>query len=313
MIKRHWFTLGMIIAIPMGLYFYKAGEFLFPNSSYITFLAMYFTGLNLDLKYFSFKKNIILSIALSSLINCLLSPIIFYFFGKLFLHSNSDIFVGLIVLSVLPTTLISHIVICQEAGGNSLLSAFCTISSNILSILFIPFFLNIFLDVYIQLSYMELFIRLVLVVILPVAIAQIIKRFFKKVILRYKWLYPKAAQTFVLIFVFISISINQSHFMRIYYFAYEFIILIFTVILLHFILLILSYLTAKIIKLSKEDSISLLFSASQKTLAVGIAILADAIPNGEKGALAIISYHFFQILFDNYIATRISIMKSRFL
>jgi len=312
-VKNQWFLIGILLMIPAGYFFNTVGELLFQFIPLLTFTAIFMTGLNLEIKRFRLTKPIWQILILSNLTTSFIAPLIAYTLGQLFLSPESDLFKGLIVLSLLPTSLVSHIVLCHIAGGNSALSTVNTVISNIVSLLTIPLFLSFFLAKTVELSFLSLMSHLFFIILLPIILSQLTQLTFPVIIKTHKKKFTFLAQCIVLTFIYIGFSVNKallSNFASISHSLpitsqLSFIILL--VVTIHFSLLGTAYLFGYWFKFALSEKISLLFSASQKTLPVGMSLMVTLFPNGKNASLILIFYHIFQLLFDSFLSQRLSL------
>jgi len=304
-IRKYWFIFGMLLAIILGFIFNDTGKKLYLASNYFAFLSIFFTGINLDFNKISFKRKMCLSIALSNSITLIFAPITFFLIAYYVFSLTGGLLIGVIVLSILPTTIISHIVLCEMAGGNSLLSIINTVISNILSLITIPVFLYIFIEKESHLSIFQLVSRTFMILILPILLSQIVKRVLITKISRHYKVFPIFSQIIVLIFIFISFSINKNLIVSSLSFNSELIKIPIIAFLLHVILLIIAYLGGKVFYIPSAERISILFSSSQKTLPLGMALMLSIFPNATQGTMVIAFYHLIQLFFDSFLAHRI--------
>lgn len=309
--KHNWFLLSILLVIFLGYQFEWIGLFFYPKSSYLAFLAIFFTTLKLNLSDFKLNLDSKKSLVFANFLIIIVTPFLFYYSIQLlyslniFNPENKDILIGFTVLGIVPTTIVSHIVLSQKANGNAALSSLITIVNNFFAMLSIPLFLYLFSLGDNNFSTIYLLKKTVLIIIAPIILAQIIKQLYNKSLNKLNSVFPLLAQFIVLIFIALSVSINKSKLLLIIFGSTTFIKVLLLVVFLHFFLLILSHYLGKKLGFSRANRISLLFAASQKSLNVAIPIVSDVFTEASMAALVIVCYHIFQLLFDSVLADRI--------
>ncbi|MCI5168446.1 MAG: hypothetical protein D3903_20735 [Candidatus Electrothrix sp. GM3_4] len=84
----------------------------------------------------------------------------------------------------------------------------------------------------------------------------------------------------------------------------QYLTILFSVSLVHFLLLGINSQAAKLFKLNPEDSKALLFVASQKTLPISLAVLAGLHQDTGNAVIVCLLFHFVQLLVDSMLASR---------
>ncbi|MDH5680938.1 MAG: bile acid:sodium symporter, partial [Spirochaetota bacterium] len=114
-LKRHWFVGGMAVAVLVAYYYPLAGKTLYPKASYLAFAGIFLTGLNINVWQVRPSRNLWKGTVLSNCITFIVAPILYYSLSG---HLNIAIeggLLGLAILSTLPTTIVSQVVLCGVA------------------------------------------------------------------------------------------------------------------------------------------------------------------------------------------------------
>lgn len=106
---------------------------------------------------------------LASIINLAVLPLMGWL-GSKWLHS--DMGGGLIVASAVPSTLTSAAVLARRAGGDDTVSIFATLITNVACVIVTPLWLILLLGVAVELSMTDMIANLSLVVLLPIFLVQ---------------------------------------------------------------------------------------------------------------------------------------------
>ncbi len=216
------------------------------------------------------------------------------------------LFVGAAVMSCMPTTLASGIVISGQAGGDEGLSLIITIILSMIGVLILPFSIGFLLDVgnEINIEVWPLIKKLAMIVLLPFGIGTAI---------RLKWGRPQHKAvgyiplTAIIIIVWAVASSKQDAFMNAT--AWTVFASMLFGILIHVLLLLIAFVTARVQDLPLPIQKSLVIISSQKTLPIAVAIFTMIEPfvNAEQMGLGImicVIWHFSQTIIDSMIAAK---------
>ena len=189
-LKKYWFTLGLIISFFISFadvtgYFSKAGKFLSENygPDFVIIFIFLCSGLalNTDDLQDGFKDFNITAAAL--FIIFIISPFTAWIF--LFLPLSQGIAAGLVIVSVMPTTLSSGVVMTAGAGGNKAQALLITIAASFAAAVTIPVSLDLMIGQSSMASGMfdsaGLMFKIGFKVLVPLAAGYIIKLFYDKI------------------------------------------------------------------------------------------------------------------------------------
>ncbi len=225
---------------------------------------------------------------------------------------DGRLIVGIYALACLPTTVSSCIVFTQLSGGNTIGTVFNASLSNLAGIFISPLLLTLFLkgsgSPLPMEELMRIFHSLVMKMLIPFAIGQGLHIGFKKFAVRYTRVFGRISNSFVLVIIFFGVARSagneslQSYWKQLILpFAY--------LALSHIILLVLAFIGARLIRLNRENTITTLFAAPQKTLAMGIPLLSTYFANRPEmlgiAILPILFYHPFQLFIAGLIKNNI--------
>ncbi len=279
----------IIIAMLLGLLFglYGQPHFLKNYIDFILFLMIYPMMINLKItdvfKSFSDIRPIVLSVA----INYTVVPLIAFVIGKLFFADSPMLFVGLMLIGLIPTSGMTASW-TGLANGNLKLSL-VLISINLsLSVIAVPLYLNLFVGELISIDTMLIVKSLIKVVVIPLILGDITRR----LILKYKG--PKSYQDLkpnlagissfgVLLIVFVAISLKSKT-----------IITQIELLLISIVALFIFYLVTMVISnfigkhfLVKENQISLVYATTLRNLTIALGLSLSSF--GESLAVFIIA------------------------
>ncbi|MTI46509.1 arsenic resistance protein [Sporosalibacterium faouarense] len=172
--KLPFFILGMMLfGISLGSF--NDLSFLKILVTPTLFLMIYPMMINLKItdlfKGLAKPKTIILSIT----INFIASPLLAFLLGKLFFSNYPMLMVGLMLISVIPTS--GMTASWTGLAKGDMKSAILIMSANLLlSIILIPFYMNIFLGKVISINTMAIILNLLKVVVIPLILGDITRR-----------------------------------------------------------------------------------------------------------------------------------------
>lgn len=264
--------ISIVIALVVGYFFEMS--FLKVTVNYILFLMIYPMMINLNaldvFKTFKAPKKILIAV----FINFIISPAIAITLSKLFFASKPELAIGLILLSLLPTSGMTASW-TGLAGGNLKLSLAIMSSNLLLSIVALPLYLS-FIDtgdVVIKTSLV--FISLIKIVVLPLILGDITRR----LIIKFKGNegYKKMKPSFggissmgVILIIFVAVSLKSKMILQ------NLDLALYSVIPLSIYYLLLITISNEIGKrtMEKKDHIALVFSTTMRnlTIALGMAM-----------------------------------------
>lgn len=185
-IKKNWFLLGLILVTGFTL---TDGSGVTTNPGlwlkahhgpdFVIVIIFFLSGLVLDTSQirtgFSDYKGTLAALVLIFFI----APLIALPFSLLPL--NTDLLLGLFLVSVMPTTLSSGVVMTGSAGGNMAHALLITIVANSVAVITIPFSLGILLSLtgdssIIEIEQLPIMLKIATILLLPLITGSIIRR-----------------------------------------------------------------------------------------------------------------------------------------
>jgi sodium/bile acid cotransporter 7 len=221
---------------------------------------------------------------------------------------EQQLYTGIFAVAVLPTTIASCIVFTQVSGGNVMATMFNAALANILGVVISPLLLSLLMrgggDPLPASEVLRILWNLGLQMLLPIACGQLLRRFFREVAVKLKKRLSVASNIFILFILFFSFSETARN--------PEFISNLRALIgpfgylaVAHILLLLIAYGGARMFRFSRENTISVLYAAPQKTLAVGVPLISTYfVSNPEILGLALLPlvfYHAWQLLVAGFV------------
>ncbi|PPL14115.1 bile acid:sodium symporter [Oceanisphaera arctica] len=241
-----------------------------------------------------------------ALISLLLSPLLgwlVYAFGGL----DDSLRLGLLVMSMVPPTLSSCVVLTRITGGKASWSLFMTLGLNFIGIATIPFMLSLLVGDSMQLSPWPMLLTLLKIVLLPF-IGGMLLRLWLPALGRLPWL-GQVSTLSVIVTSWITLSASGQALYQLS--AGALLELSVWSVLLHVALLLLCVLGGRLLRLALAERRALMFTASQKTMPVAVSVLVGLGSNSGAAVVSCILFHFLQMLFDSLLASRIQRRQKR--
>jgi len=270
-------------------------------------LIFFFYGLKLDpVKLKSGMRNWRMHLAVQ-VTTFLVFPLVVLPFYPVLKDTNLEIlWIGMFFLAALPSTVSSSVVMVSIAGGNIPGAIFNASISGIIGILMTPFWMGFFLQASsAEFEFSGIIIQLVTRIIIPVVAGLLLHRFFIHVITKH--LKKLAAFDKIIILLIVYESFSES-FMAGIFQSVSWLtlgVLFIAVIMLFFMMLNFTGFLARIMDFSREDTITLQFAGTKKSLVHG-SVFASVLFSGIGGAgiwlLPIMIYHSFQLFYISMIA-----------
>jgi sodium/bile acid cotransporter 7 len=218
------------------------------------------------------------------------------------------LYVGIFAVAVLPTTISSCIVFTQISGGNVMGTMFNSALANILGVILSPLLLSLLMrgcgDSLPAAEVLKILRNLSLQMLIPIACGQILRRFFQNFATKQKKPLSVVSNIFILFILFFAFSKtagNPNFVGNLRSLLGPFAYLAAT----HILLLFIAYAGARLFRFSRENTISVLYVAPQKTLAVGVPLISTyfaATPEALGIALLpLVFYHAWQLLVAGFV------------
>lgn len=236
---------------------------------------------------------------LALVISLLLSPLL----GGLLYHFSGlapGLALGLLVVSVVPPTLSSCVVLTRLSGGNARWSLFMTLGLNLLGIVTIPLMLSLLIGNGGALSPWPLLHKLSLMVLLPFVLGMGLRLGLgARAAQRWMGLVPTLS---VVTTAWITLSTSRPALLALE--GADLLALAAWSLLLHGSLLGVCRLAGA--GLARPARLALLFTAAQKTTPVAVSVLVAMNAAGGLAVVACLVFHFLHMLADSLLASRLA-------
>lgn len=232
---------------------------------------------------------------------------------------NDTLLLGILYLSILPTTISMAVVLTSQYRGNISAAIFCVTVSNFIGAIIVPFYIALYCNFIesVSISMFPLIIKVFSLILLPICTGQLIRRNFNSISdIQRKYL--QKFNTIIIFFLVYTAYCNSI--VKGYWETACFSDLIFTLITTLSILVIVKIIiliSLKFYKFSISNQITAFFCASHKSLAIGIP-MAQLIFNDNNTQqnlnfgmllLPLMCYHPLQLILGSLLT---DIMKKRF-
>jgi len=306
-LRRQWFLLALLGCLALGFLFPRADALLNPgNLTRTALIVALFLLMGLTLPSESIRSGLAdwrLHLYIQGFL-FLLTPAYFLLTSLPLRGSLSPgLLAGILALSCLPTTIASCVVFTQLAGGNVAGTLFNAAASNILGVFLSPLLLSVLLrgaGRLVQASQLPAVLRdLALQVLVPIAVGQLLRRKLRAGVERRRGALAVLANILllgVILFTFAR-SAGAPGFLEQLRDALS---LFLYLAASHLALVALAWFGARALRFSAANVISVLFAAPQKTLALGVPLLATFFARSPEAlglvVLPVLFYHPWQLL-----------------
>jgi solute carrier family 10 (sodium/bile acid cotransporter), member 7 len=310
-IKKNWFLVGLVVLLVIGFFIPEIGTSIsFGKLTTTTLIVLIFLITGYTIPTEAIKdglKDIKLHLFLQIFIFVLI-PFYFVITLKLFAGVFSpETSIGILALACLPTTISSCVIFTQASGGNTVGAMFNAALANLLGVFISPLLLSFFLrtgdQAYVSTEIGSVIMNIGVKILIPIIVGQVVRQIripeksFKKSL-------KLVTNISLLLIVFINFSksaadpgFRQMLPDMVYPFAY--------LAVSFFILLGLSFLLARIFNFPRKNMITILYTAPQKTLAMGVPLLTTFFADSPEllgmALLPLLFYHPWQLLVSGFV------------
>ena len=314
-VRKNWFLLGLVVAMVTGFLLAERGQLLNPGgwtNRVIVIVLFLITGLKLPSD--RIKQDLAtprLHVFLQLFIFVLV-PL--YFLTAIPLFGNAmdgQLLVGIFALAVLPTAVSSCIVFTQSANGNVVASVFNASLANTVGIFLSPVLLSLLLSssgrALPTSQLLSTLQSLVLNMLVPIVVGQLARIRLREWASRNSkklGVVSNALILTVVVFAFARTGANPD----VATYAPDLIGPFFYLTGSHLLLVALAYLGTRLLKLNRKDTITTLFVAPEKTLALGAPLLTIFFEGQDilgVALLPLVIYHPWQLFVAGIMVGRI--------
>lgn len=310
-LKENWFFLVLVLIFVLTVFelpkaFSIVGAFLKSNHGpdIVIIMIFLFSGVTLDsAKLFSGMKEY-KSILIALGVIFIAAPLIAALFS--FLPIGVDVITGVFLVSAMPTTLSSGVVMTGKAGGNIVNALMITIIASLVAVLTIPVTLELLLPVIgtgseVDIDKGRIIIRLGLFVLLPLVVGVIARLIATPFFQTYGKGFSLSNQWLVLGMVWMAASqakevilANSGALPLIAVVVFGF----------HFLLTGFAYLMTILFRLPPGKRESVIFMGGQKTLPLAVMLQIALFPQYPVVLVVCVLHHAIHLMMDSYLAGR---------
>ena len=302
--KQLFLPLGLILAVTASFMLPVGGTVIAENNGLkiIVFLIFLVSGYQTGTKELTVSKKLFVLFPVAAGISLILAPILGLLVSKL-LNLPLHLSMGLIIISTVPPTISSGVVITEVSRGNATLALFLTISLNLLGIFSMPFILDICLKAAgpIDIDQMALLFKMLFWVLLPFIVGKSVRNISAKKRVSSLWSYLNSSC--VILIVYASVSTSKTALTGLC--LRDYLTILTGVASVHILLLIVNNYAGKLLHLPSADRKAMIFVTSQKTMALALAVLASIKYDTGNAIIVCLMFHFFQLLFDSFLGAAI--------
>ncbi len=300
--KQIFLPLGLLLAAVFALALPTAGIFISEHNGIRLFICVIFlvSGYQTGTKGMPLNKGMLPVLLTAVAVSLFLSPLLGLAVSRV-ISLPPSLITGLIIICAVPPTLSSGTVITGVSRGNTVLALMLTIFLNLLGILTLPFMLDLCLKAAgpVAINRSALLVKMLLLVLLPFVLGRLIRVAAKKKRVSANWSYVNSSC--VILAVYATLAVSKAQLFSIG--AEEYALILFSVSLIHTLLLCINAFAAKMLALNPADSRALIFVVSQKTFPVSLAVLAGMKVDTGKAVIVCLMFHFFQLFADSLLAS----------
>jgi len=231
------------------------------------------------------------------------APLAAYVIGSLPL--DPAVRIGLFLVSVMPTTMSSGVVMTGAAGGNIAHALLITVLANGLSIVTIPFSLALLLQTVdsVPIDKVRMMIQMALLVLLPLLLGLFLRPKKGALLTTLHKGIPVLNQCLILSIVWMGLSDAKETVLS--GGAQVFIILILSF-FFHALLLAAGFLAIRLFRIPKGRLESILFMGGQKTLPLSVLLQGKLFPQYGMALAFCVFHHFVHLTMDGYLVGRLN-------
>lgn len=277
---KNYFIIGILSAVIAGSLFSSSITPVNPGGKTVMFLVIllfFVQGFKLP------TENIIKGLTnyrlhvFTQIFIFVINPIYFFLLMKIFSpFIDSRLVIGIYALSTLPTSVSSCTVFTSLGGGNVSGTMFNAALANIAGVFISPLLISLLLSTSGQALPADEVIRILLSLfikmVVPIIAGQIVRQYMKKIAEKNKKKLNILSNVIILHILLFAVAGSGKMFTpdKLRLLIVPFILLAVSYPLMLFFV----YSAGKIVRFNREDSVSSLFTGSQKTLAMGLPLLA---------------------------------------
>ncbi len=305
MFKKLFLPIGMVCAILLSFAYPKIGIEMKNTlgSNILIVIIFLICGWRTKFGEMKFDRKFLRDFFICGVAGLIIFPLIGFDLGKIFSLDEAAI-LGLIIVSCVPPTLSSGIVMAETAGGNVLLAMMMTVIYNLVGVVSMPLVISCLVSGSgdIDTKPLKMFLDLVLLVLLPFFIGWAVRQFGKLKAPVWTGYIPSAC-VILLILGFFSGARDK-------FLSYDIKLLLIAMaagILLRGIFLAVFYFGGKLLKMNKADRIGAMFTAGSKSLTIALTMLAIIGAGDSTSIIPCMVFYALQSVIDSTLAARLKV------
>lgn len=218
--------------------------------------------------------------------------------------------IGLLLVSAMPTTLSSGVVMTGSSGGNMAHALFITIVANALAVATIPFTLTILFQStggtgVIEIDQLGIMVKLATRVLLPLFLGIVLRNFFTAAIRPLLPFTTRGNQICILIMVWMAVCAGRDAIISGFNAIIAVIIVVFC---FHLLLVSAAIALATVFKIAKTKRESIVFMGGQKTLPLSVILQVSLFPEFGIALVVCVMHHIIHLIMD---AALINYLKNK--
>jgi len=231
-----------------------------------------------------------------------IAPLAAYVIGLLPL--DPAVRIGLFLVSVMPTTMSSGVVMTGAAGGNIAHALLITVLANSLSIVTIPFSLSLLLQTVdsVPIDKVRMMIQMALLVLLPLLLGLFLRPKKGALLSSLQRGIPVLNQCLILAIVWMGVSDARATVLS--GGAQVFVILVLSFVF-HAVLLVAGFLAIRLFRIPRGRLESILFMGGQKTLPLSVLFQVKLFPQFGLALAFCVFHHFIHLMMDGYLVGKL--------
>jgi sodium/bile acid cotransporter 7 len=246
----------------------------------------------------------------------LVFPLVILIFNFLLGKDGSLFWLGTFYLAALPSTVSSSVVMVSIAGGNLPAAIFNASISSIVGIFITPVWMELFMSTsQVDFELIDTFIKLIKQVFFPVVVGFFLHKHLGSFVLKYNRILKNFDQTIILLIVFSAFAQSFGQQMFQGQRVSDLLGLGALMLMLFVFMLAVMYALGKWLSFNREDSITVLFCGSKKSLVQGAVmgkiLFPDPIVFGVV-LLPLMLYHTLQLIIGSVLAEKLGSRQSGF-
>ncbi len=311
-ISRYWFIAGLILLSAITIadsqeWTVSAGRWLKSHGgpSMVIFLIFLFSGMVMDARLLKKGLSDISATLAALLVIFICAPLVALVFR--YLPLEIQVITGLYLVSVMPSTLSSGVVMSARAGGNMAHALFVTIVANALAVVTIPLVLSLLLDTLgdtrtIAIDKEAIMLKIALLVLLPLAIGMGIQYMGRQWIAPLQIKVQTINQLLILTIVWMGMCQSRA---AIAAGGHALVPIAAVAFGYHLLLLFCAFGVIKIFKLKPGRRESVIFMGGQKTLPLSVILQVTLFPEYGLALVVCVVHHVIHLIMDAYLIEKV--------